>query len=341
MQIIGNHRSAGSMRHIFVAIGAGGETEGYLREVGAEVLCLNKPVEIPSMGAIVGLLRCFRNCRPVAVHTHGCEANFHGLFAARLAGVPVRIGEEIGIPSHSWKARQLFRIAFSNAQQVIGMSKVVADWLVSNGEVPRSKALVVHNPVRLPRSRETLQIDGRRFRICFVGRLEKVKNPVVLIGMMKRLKESNREAELWIIGDGSQRRMLEMKALSDGVEDRVVFHGYQKDPANFLRQSDLCVQPSLSEGFSQSLIEAMGCGVPVVVTPTGGAREVVEEGRTGWVVPSADEESITDAVRKAYDLGPQKLFSMGQLARSSVENKFDPDRYILELENLYCRPYPK
>ena len=138
MQIIANHRCAGTMRHIFVAIGAGGEAEKRLREVGADVLCLGQPVEIPSIRAIVALQKCFRRYRPLAVHTHGCEANFHGLFAAMLASVPVRVGEEIGIPNHGWKARQLFRLVFLSAQRVICMSRPVADWLVANREVPRS-----------------------------------------------------------------------------------------------------------------------------------------------------------------------------------------------------------
>jgi len=335
MQTIGKYCKTAQMKHVFVSIGSGGETEKALRESGVEVICLNNSVRIPCFSAILLLISCFRRYRPAAVHTHGSEANFHGLIAAWLARVPVRVGEEIGIPSHSWKARQVFRVVFFSAKYVICMSNAVADWIIKNGEVPRSKALLIHNPVELPFSRKKQRDPMPRFRIGFVGRLEEVKNPVVLIEMISRLNKTNRPAELWIIGEGSQRTMLEEKAEAEGVTDQVIFKGYQKDPAHFIRQCDLCVQPSLSEGFSQSLVEAMGCGLAVVVTATGGAREVVEEGKTGWIVPSHDAKTITDTVAAAYDIGSEEMFVMGQMARSSVENRFDPNQYIRELEVLY------
>jgi glycosyltransferase involved in cell wall biosynthesis len=335
MQTVGKYSKTTRMKHVFVSIGRGGETEQALRESGADVICLNKSVRIPSFSAIISLISCFRRYRPVAVHTHGSEANFHGLIAAWLARVPVRIGEEIGVPNHSWKAKQIFRIVFLSAKHVICMSKAVADWIIKSGEVPRSKALLIHNPVELPFLREKQRDPGPRFRVGFVGRLEEVKNPVVLIGMISRLNRINRPTELWIIGEGSQRAMLEEKSETEGVADQVIFKGYQKDPAHFIRQCDLCIQPSLSEGFSQSLVEAMGCGVAVVVTATGGAREVVEEGKTGWIVSSHDEKTITDAVVVGYDLGPEGMFVMGKTARTSVEKRFDPNQYIRELEDLY------
>ena len=335
MQTIASHAKVAEMKHVFISIGSGGQTEQVLRESGAEVLCLNKSVRIPNFGAILSLMSCLRRYRPIAVHTHGAEANFHGLIAAWLTKVPVRIGEEIGLPNHSWKARQVFRLVYFGAKHVICMSNSVADRLIENAEIPRVKAKLIHSPVELPFPRESQRDAGPPFRVGFVGRLEEVKNPTVLIGMVRRLKATNRLIELWIIGDGTQRTMLEERAKAEGVADQVLFHGYQKDPAHFIRQCDLCVQPSLSEGFSQSLVEAMGCGVPVVVTATGGAREVVEEGKTGWIVSSPDEETITAAVAEAYDLGSHCMFLIGQAARSSVENRFDPDKYIRELENLY------
>ena len=335
MQTIGKYCKPTQMKHVFVSIGSGGETEQALRESGVEVICLNNSFRIPSFCAILSLVSCFRRYKPVAVHTHGSEANFHGLIAAWLARVPVRIGEEIGIPSHSWIARQVFRVVFFSAKYVICMSNAVADWIIKSGEVPQSKALLIHNPVDLPFSREKQQDHMHCFRIVFIGRLEKVKNPVVLIGMISWLNKTNRPAELWIIGEGSQRTMLEEKAEAEGITDQVIFKGYQKDPAHFIRQCDLCIQPSLSEGFSQSLVEAMGCGVAVVVTATGAAQEVVKEGETGWIVPYHDEKTIADAVAAAYDLGSEEMYTMGQAARSSVKNRFAPNQYIRELEDLY------
>ncbi|MEX2505468.1 MAG: glycosyltransferase [Pseudohongiellaceae bacterium] len=95
MEILAESRESGTMEHLFCTIGGGGAAENRLISLGAKVIVLGLRTKIPNLLAIERLFRLFRKTQPVAVHTHGAEANFHGLIAARLAGVSVRIGEEL------------------------------------------------------------------------------------------------------------------------------------------------------------------------------------------------------------------------------------------------------
>jgi glycosyltransferase involved in cell wall biosynthesis len=335
MEVIAGVLGHAHMRHMFVAIGRGGAGEVKLRTLGANALCLGKRTNIPSFSALRALFTLFLRERPVVVHAHGAEANFHGLLAAWLARVPVRIGEEIGIPSHSPKAKRIFRLVYGAAHRVIGVSRVVTEWLVENREVPVGKALRVDNPVRLP----PVRLDGGPksdfFRIIFVGRLEPVKNPSGLLAGFSRLLAQGISAELWFVGDGSERSALEQSVAELALGEKVRFFGFQKNPENFIHQCHIVAQPSLSEGFSLGLVEAMACGVPVVSTAVGSAPEIVQEGETGWLLSRPDPELIAAALKDAWQLGAETLQEMGLRARASVEGRFEPAHYLDRIEALY------
>jgi glycosyltransferase involved in cell wall biosynthesis len=335
MEVIAGVLVHARLQHIFVALGRGGAVETRLRGLGADVRCLGQKTGIPSLGALKALLKLFWQERPLAVHTHGAEANFHGLLAAWLTGVPVRIGEEIGIPSHGKKARLVFRLIYGTAHRVVGISQSVTDWLVTSREVSRSKAKRIYNPVQLSPLHQQPVASQDVFRIGFVGRLEAVKNPLALLDAFVEFQAGGAPCELWIVGDGSERAELEQRISKMGLAGKVRLFGYQSEPDSFIRQCHVYVQPSLSEGFGLALVEAMGCGVPVIATAVGGAPEIIEHGRTGWLLPQASPDLIVLALKEARRMGPGKLHEMGQRARESVQGRFEPVHYLGEIEALY------
>jgi glycosyltransferase involved in cell wall biosynthesis len=338
MELISEQLSRATMNHIFVAIGSGSETAANLARNGAEVLCLDQSVAIPSFGAIVKLHAVLKKYGPFVVHTHGAEANFHGLIAGWLANVPVRIGEEIGMPGHSAKAKLIFRTVYMLAHRVIGVSAVVSSWLESSKEVPLSKLVCLNSPTRLPRDRTDLEPELKeKFRVTFVGRLEPVKNPLVLIPVAKSLLGRGVPLELWIIGEGSQRAELEREIDKHSLSTSVKLWGFQSDPAEFVRGSSVYVQSSFSEGFSLSLVEAMGCGVPVMAPPIGSAPELVVTGVSGWLLENNSSEDFINGLYQAWEAGAERLFEMGREARRAVEGRFEPARYVSDLEQLYLK----
>jgi glycosyltransferase involved in cell wall biosynthesis len=96
------------------------------------------------------------------------------------------------------------------------------------------------------------------------------------------------------------------------------------------------LQPSISEGFGIALVEAMGCGVPVIATAVGGAPEIIEHGVTGWLLDEPSPDKIAAALRRAWRLGPQRLGEMGRRARQSVEGRFEPALHLQRIEALYA-----
>ena len=250
---------------------------------------------------------------------------------------PIRIGEEIGIPNHSYRAKRVFRQVYRCAHRIIAVSEVVSHWLAKSGEVPRDKIVCVNSPVRLPEQRANLAPDLLdRLRVCFVGRLEAVKNPLVLITVARDLIDMGVPIECWIIGDGSQRHEIELEVSEKGLSSVITLFGFQSDPSEFVRRSSVFVQPSLSEGFSLGLVEAMGCAVPVAATSVGSAPELIEPCVTGWLLDDASAKSLTGVLHSAWIAGAERLFEMGRRARLAVEGRFEPSGYIARLEGLYA-----
>jgi glycosyltransferase involved in cell wall biosynthesis len=95
------------------------------------------------------------------------------------------------------------------------------------------------------------------------------------------------------------------------------------------------LQPSLSEGLSISLLEAMDAAIPAISTFVGGSSEIIEQDVTGWLLPSSDPESIAIAIRAVEGMDSETLSRMGKLARASVRQRFGIPRYISEVERLY------
>jgi glycosyltransferase involved in cell wall biosynthesis len=341
MALIGQARAASSCDHAFCAIGGGGRVEQALRAGGAQVDCLGVPAAIPSLAALRSLHAKLRRERPDVVHCHGAEANFHGLLAAWFARIPVRIGEEIGIPGHGRLARWVFRAVFGCAHAVIGVSGVVTQWLVRNREVAAARAVTLPNPVALPQGGGSIAPADAAFRMCFVGRLEPVKNLDALVAAFERLVRAGARVELWLVGEGSLRGQLERRVAEAGLEARVRFLGYQPSPDTWMRQCHAVVQPSLSEGFGLALVEGMGCGLPAITTAVGVAPDIVDDGRTGWMIEGFDVAGIAAAMERACGTPRAVVAAMGRAARERVVPLFEPADYLHRLDALYRALLPR
>lgn len=315
----------------FAAIGFGGNAEETLRKRGFEVHILNQPFAIKNISNIWKVYQLIKKVKPDIVHTAAAEANFHGIIAARLAGVKYVIGEEIGIPNHSSAAQKVFRWVYKLADKVIGVSKSVKDHLVKTGEISENKGVVIYNPVSIPKSFP--KISSEFFQIVYVGRLEKVKNVATLIQAFAKIQNSN--STLTIVGDGRERTGLESLAKDLKIEDRVVFTGFQAEPSQFLSQSDLYVLPSYSEGFGIAAVEAMFLKVPVLATSVGGVPEFINHGENGWLFNPNSVEDLVEKLTYILSLNTDDRASIGNKGFEDVSNRFTVEKYIENLETLY------
>ena len=323
-----------SNEYIFAAIGYGGYAEKLLKERGFEVYVFNKNPSIRNFKNIILLYRFFKRVKPDIVHTAAAEANFHGIIAAKLAGVKIIFGEEIGIPNHSNIAKTIFNFVYRFTKGVICVSNSVKKHLVSTGEIKDKQGIVLYNPVSVPKNCNKQISD--HFTLIYVGRLEKVKNVDSLIQAFAKLKEWQK-IRLIIVGDGRERLMLQNLSIRLGIASNIEFQGFQSKPEKFVRQADLFVLPSYSEGFGIAAVEAMYQGVPCLCSSVGGIPELIKDNETGWLFNPENLQELVSKVEKIYQLSENERNIIGRKGQEYAFTHFSNQKYISELEQIYER----
>lgn len=197
---------------------------------------------------------------------------------------------------------------------------------------PRERIRRIYNPVAFnPALRMACNEDS--FRIGAIGRLVRQKGFDVLLAALARLgTEIDWRCE--IAGDGVLRRRLERRAAHLGLADRVRFLGHIEDPADFYAQQDVIISPSRYEGFGYVLAEAALAGLPVIATAVSSNPEIVEDGRTGILVPLDDEAAIAEALLQLSSR-PNRLEELGEHARLRARERFDPEQIYEELGTFF------
>ena len=137
-----------------------------------------------------------------------------------------------------------------------------------------------------------------------------------------------------IVGDGSEKSDLMWLCEDLNLSGSVRFLGFQNDVTSFLKQADAFVLPSFSEGFSIALVEAMLCGLPSIVTKIGGPSEIIEEGKTGYLIDPHAEAELTMAMVKAYSMSEPNRKRMGHLAQQHA-GRFSIENYTNHLMKIY------
>lgn len=334
MEIVGAKGNLSRFRHNFCVISRAGAVSARMVASGNSVTILNRRSRIPSLTAILALIRHIRRTKPAIIHCHGAEANFHGIIAGRICRTPVCIAEEIGLPNHTPKARLVFRWVYKLADSVVAISEAVKRKVVELKEVEAEKCHVILNPTQmLPQRNDPTPSD--RFRIGFVGRLEEIKNPLGLVSAVSLLRAKGLNITLTIVGDGSQRKFLEEDMRRLDLADVLSLAGFDPRPFDRLTDVDLYVQPSISEGFGLALVEAMSMGIPVLATAVGGTPEIITHGKNGWLLNGTGPEEIAGAIEYCMMLDSHKMKTVGANGRSSVVERFAPATYFSNCDALY------
>ena len=267
---------------------------------------------------LVTLMRLFRDLKADVVHTRGWAA-VDAVFAARLAGVKAVIHGEHGrewtdAQGANWKRNQIRRIVGLLVSHYVVVCDFFSEWLRHTCKVPGRKIIHIPNGVDTEkfhplevnadapgarselRGRLGLPVDG--LLVGAVGRLDPVKDFPTLLRGFAQLSCQFPQARLVIVGDGPIRAELTDLARALDLAPRVLWVGAQEDVASFLRCFDLFVQCSIFEGMSNTILEAMATGLPVVASTTGGNGELVVGGANGFLFPVGDVEALTRALAK-------------------------------------------
>jgi glycosyltransferase involved in cell wall biosynthesis len=339
------------MDYEVVVLGQGGEVASILKENGFKIKELGFSVAIPNLLLIITLINYLYKTKPDVIHCSAAEANFHGLIASWITGVPVRIGEEIGLSNHDWKWRIVFKLIFPLSTKVISISEAVKNHLVIMQEVKAKKVHVLYNPISENLGscnncvKQTTVVSSpvnssskvdSPFIFIVVCRLVKIKNIEFLIQSFDSLfyEKGVSEIQLWIVGDGDEMENCKDLVNRLNLQDYVLFFGYQKDVTTLLKVSNVFVLPSFSEGFSNALIEAMSLELIGIVTKIGGPSEIIKDKQTGYLIDPYDTMQLKEVMFEVYQ---QSIFirkRMGKLARKDVM-RFSLKHHLDALFQLY------
>jgi glycosyltransferase involved in cell wall biosynthesis len=228
------------------------------------------------------------------------------------------------------------------AHRILANSSGVAELLAREEGVPRKKIVEIPNflaesafeladeVVRVAKRRAWGLPDGA-FAVGIVARLSPVKNHALLL---KAVAQLDTRFHLIVVGDGPSRNQLEELARKLRIEARVHFIGEVVSPDNLHQFLDISVLCSLSEGFPNSLIEAMAAARPVIATPVGGVTDAVTHGVTGILVPFDDPLPLAEALRMLEADAPLRT-RLGEAGREAVRLKFRQEVVIEKLSVLY------
>jgi glycosyltransferase involved in cell wall biosynthesis len=289
------------------------------------------------------------------VHAYNFYANVFAVPGARLAGAPVVLASirDTGVYLTPAKKRVL-RAVCRLADRVLVNAEAIRSWLVAEG-YDSGKIVVIRNGIDL--GRFTGRKGGARIRgelgipagaplVAVLSRLDQLKGHEYFLEAAAEVARRVPDARFLVIGDRmtvragevvsehTYRAGLEEYARRLGLENRVAFTGFRLDVPELLSEIAVSVLPTLSEGLSNTILESMAAGVPVVATAVGGNPEAVEHGVTGLLVPPRDARELAGAIASLLE-NPDLARTLGEAARRRVAERFSLDLMVRQTERLY------
>jgi sugar transferase (PEP-CTERM/EpsH1 system associated) len=346
-----NHMPSSVFRHAVLAMTQVTEFRHRIQRSDVEFFSLDKP---PGQGVwqYPKLFRLFRKLRPHIVHSRNLAA-LEVQAPAWAAGVPVRIhgehGRDVGDLDGSNQTYQRVRRLYRPfVQHYTALSRDLAQYLVDKVGIPKEVITQTCNGVDttcfVGAPDGALPISGcpfdpaQHWLVGTVGRMQEVKAPVMLarafVYALRIAPELVARMRLIMVGEGPMRAQAQALIDSAGLAHLAWFAGGRNDIPDVMRGLHVFALPSLAEGISNTILEAMASGLPVVATSVGGNADLVTHGQTGYIVPS------TDAVDMACRLiglagNPKQAKDMGRAGRQRVESEFSMQAMMSKYQSVY------
>lgn len=301
--------------------------------------------------AFLRLWRMLRSLRPSIVHSRNLSAVEASVVAA-FAGVPARVHGEHGRDIHdidglNKKYLMLRRLCQPFIQRYICVSKDLEQWLLNTVAIPAHKVRQVYNGVDRERFQPLAQSARAVLPPAFtqasvvigtVGRLQTVKDQLTLVRafaeVLKQLDAESIKPCLVIVGDGPLRSDVEGLIAELKLNDFIWLAGARDDVPQLMQAMDLFVLPSQAEGISNTILESMACGLPVVATAVGGNVELVIPGKTGALVPANKPQAMAETL-VSYVRDQQMLREHGQAGRQRIMDEFSMEAMVSRYLAVY------
>lgn len=346
-----NHLPADEFRHLVVCVEDYSDFRQRIRRSDVEVIALYRS-RIGAAGLRRALFRLCRERRPAIVHSRN-QSGLDALLPAFLAGVRARVHGEHGweagnLDGSQWKPALLRRLHAPLVSRYVTVSNDLARFLTGRIGIAASRITTICNGVDTERFRPQPERvlpalppgfagDGV-LRFGTVGRLQVVKDQARLLEALAEINQRRPDlqarARLLIVGDGPLRVELAQKAAALGVTGQVHFAGASQDVAAWLQAMHVFVLPSINEGISNTLLEAMASGLPTLVTGVGGNVELVQEGQGGAFFAAGDVAGLTSRLIAYFDDEGLRQRD-GAAARARCEAQFSLRAMLDAYASLY------
>lgn len=349
-----NRMPARQWRHAIVALtDVSPEFGGRIERPDVRCVALGK-----GLGHLVGqyprIFHLFRELEPAVVHTRNVAA-LEAVVPAWAARVPVRVHGEHGWtlqdPDGRRQRYRLVRRAYRPfVSHYVALSRQLEDYLSHQVGIPSNRISQIFNGVDTERFRAATDVRHALSLFPFrgedswivgtIGRMEALKDPLSLVRAFVRARELAPSLagrmRLVMVGDGPLRQEIAAMLDRPALREFVWLAGERSDVEELLRGFDCFVLPSRAEGSSNTILEAMATGLPVVATRVGGNADLIESGMTGTLVAPGDTEAMARAI-VAYAVDRAMARRHAKAARRVVESRFSVDRMVADYANLYRR----
>lgn len=268
-----------------------------------------------NLGYLLGLRRLVKSEGVALIHSHLLGSNVYGALLAMICRLPMiaTFHGAVDVASGERLLRTKFSIIGLGASAIVCVSKRLQQELSERSPLPSRKLRLIYNGVdpeqfsRPPSGnlKQELELPDQARLVVSIGNIRPAKGYEYLIEAACDLVQSDPDTHFVVVGHQKKALFDQLQAqiAESPVKPNVHFLGFREDVGDILRQADIFLLPSVSEGFSISTVEAMMAGVPVIATRSGGPEEILENEQTGLLIPPADASAIVAALKRMTDTG--------------------------------------
>lgn len=335
-------------RPVVMTLAGPGSLSQAFHDVGVELhhLGMTRVLEAPL--TLFKALRLMRQLKPQIVHGH----LFYGDLTARILRLLGGTPHVVSSVHSTYIGKRWTELALGLTDRltdaVTAVSRTVADSQIAAKSIFARKVSVIENGIDFGRFTtpppETLSALRQRFGIgprdrvlLCVGRLVPEKNHALLLRVFARVHEREPEAKLLLVGGGALEPELRALVAELGLVERVIFAGTVSPVGPMFFLAEMFVLASWLEGLPLVVLEAMAAACPMVLTAVGGIPEVVEDGRTGLLVPPNDENALAGALLRMLAASPMQRQEIAEAARQHARRRFSMERMVERMQALYAQ----
>ncbi len=285
--------------------------------------------------------RFLRTHRVDVVQVHHADPTYLGVPVARLAAVPtiVQTKYDVGYWLEGfdlWMHRRLRRWI----DVTVANCEACRQAAIAQERAPAEEVVVIENGIETDRLSTIASVTGDDWggtvHVGMLANLRPIKDPQNLVRAALELIRQQHPVMFQFGGEGPQREPMQRTITQAGLQDRILLHGHVADSVEFLKQLQIFVLCSLSEGLPHALLEAMAAGRAVVATNVGGNRELIQHGVNGLLVPPGDSSALAAAIGRLVR-EPELAVRLAAAAHRSVTDRFSLPAMTHRFSEFYQR----